>query len=157
SLNMREFAKDLIARVDLFPAQRLQPLSSEAFDRERSHHSAVEHGAFEDLAIHLLLRGDVPHKASGKGIARSSWIPHFFHGQCGSTEGMIPSSKFTVFEEDGCAILAMLDYQSSRTELQYLSRCTRNACLAGNELGFVVVDQQNIYTLESLEQILAMV
>src|SRR5690349_13209797 len=69
---------------------------------------------------------------------------------------MIASSEFTIFEENSCAILSMLNYESARTELQHLSRSARNACLASNELGFGIVDQQNIHALQRLKKIVAM-
>src|SRR5579885_886591 len=107
---MREFAKDLIASVDLFSAERLQPLRAEAFDGERAHDSAVEHSALEYLAIHFLLRRDVSHEASGKGIACAGRITHFFHRQCWSTEWMIAAAELAIFEEHRCSILAVLDH-----------------------------------------------
>src|SRR5437762_9988479 len=80
---MAQFAEELKTCLDLFARENLQARSSEGFYREAAHHPAIEHGALEDLAIDLLLRSNVAHKASGKAIASPGGVHYFFdrHGR----------------------------------------------------------------------------
>ena len=55
SVQMRQFAEGIEARVDLFARQRLQTLGAEALDSKRSHYAAVEHGVTQHTAINLTL------------------------------------------------------------------------------------------------------
>jgi hypothetical protein len=48
---MCQLAENLETGINLIARQRSQSLSPEALDRERSHHPAVEKGAFDNLAI----------------------------------------------------------------------------------------------------------
>src|ERR1700734_485438 len=87
-LEMSQFAKDLIASVDLLTRQRLQPLRSEALDGERTHHAAVEKGALEHFSIQFLLGSHVSHEAAREGIARASGVLNLFDWKSGSAEWM---------------------------------------------------------------------
>src|SRR5437868_8568579 len=77
---VRQFAKDLEAGVDLVASQRSQALGAEALDHKRPHDAAVEHGALQDLAVDFLLRCQVTHESSGEGIAGASRVFHFIDG-----------------------------------------------------------------------------
>src|SRR5260370_6574920 len=50
SLQVREIAEDLEARVNLFARQVLQATGTEVFHGERSHDAAVEHAALQHVA-----------------------------------------------------------------------------------------------------------
>src|SRR5271169_2827482 len=110
-LEMGQFAKDLEAGIDFFASQMLQPLGAEALDGERSHDSSIEQGALQNLAVQVLLRGEVAHESARERIARTGWVFHFFDGQGGSPEGMMSDSERSFAKENCGAIFPVLDDQ----------------------------------------------
>src|ERR1700752_4702665 len=77
-LQVRQFAEDLKARVDFLACEGAQTLGAEAFADKRSHHAAVEHGAFQDFAVDLLLGSQIAHESSGEGITGARRVLYFF-------------------------------------------------------------------------------
>ena len=65
------------------------------------------------------------------------------------------AAKFAIAEENGRAILAMLDHQRARAHLHHLARSARQAVVAGQHLGLAIVDQQHVHALQHLVEIRA--
>ena len=153
-VEVREFAEDLEAGFDLLAGQVGQALGPEAFDGERSHHAAVEHGALEHLAVQLALRSDVSHEASGEGIAGAGGIAHLLDRQSGSAEGMAADAERALAEKDGRAVFAVLHHQPARPAGQNFIGGARQAGIAGQHFGLGIVDQQHVDELQRLRQFL---
>src|SRR5215472_18446737 len=115
SVDVRQLAEDLVTFLDLLARQLLQPFGAKSLDGKRAHHAAIEHGAFEDVARELVLRGDVAHEAAGKAVAGTRGIDHGLDRQGGRAEGMPPDSECAFFKEDGGAVFSVLDHQRLRS------------------------------------------
>src|ERR1700756_2716772 len=99
-IQMGQFTKDLEAGIDLFACERTQALGAERLDDERTHDAAVEHGAFQNFPVDLLLRGQITHESSSEGIAGAGGILHFLDRQGRSAEGMVAESESTFAKEN---------------------------------------------------------
>src|ERR1700720_2596912 len=75
-LKVRDLPEKVKAFVDLLPRHMLQTFCSEAFNRERTHHSTVEHSRAKDRRGQLRLRCKVAVEAASKGVARAGRINH---------------------------------------------------------------------------------
>src|SRR6185312_3345473 len=146
-LKVREFAEEGKAFFNLRGVELLQARGSEAFDGEGPHDGAVEHGFFEDRGGELLLRSDVAEEASGEGIARAGGIDYLCERQGGNAEGMAwvaVLAKGAVAEESGGSVLAVLDDEALGAHFENLLGGADKIVVAGEELGFAVVDEQRV-------------
>src|SRR6516225_4235903 len=119
---MGQFAKDLEARIDFFTCERAQAVGAERLDDERTHDAAVEHGAFQNFPVDLLLRSQIAHESSSEGITGAGGILHFLDWQGRSAEGMVAESESTFAKEDCRAVLSVLDNQSFRSHGHHFLR-----------------------------------
>src|SRR5262249_40581959 len=51
SFEVCQLAENLEASINFVARERLQPFGAEALDGKRSHYTAIEQGAFDDLAV----------------------------------------------------------------------------------------------------------
>src|SRR5215469_15109733 len=143
-LEVREFAEDLEALVDLFAGERLQTLRAEALDGERSHDSAIEEGTLQDLTIQLFLRGQVAHEAASEGVSSAGGIFHFVDRERGCAERMTSDAECTLSEEDGRTVFTVLDDQGLRSHREDSLRSARQVGFVRQHLSLAVVDQKDI-------------
>jgi hypothetical protein len=144
---MSEAAEEFEALFDLVMGERDETLGAEALDSERTHDTSVKHGALEDDGSEFGLRCDVPHEASGESVTGTGRVLYL-----GDGEGRGAEWVRTVGEKDGGTVLAMLDDQRFGAEGKNLSGGKDQAVLAGEELGFAIIDEKDIDFLQCFEQ-----
>src|ERR1700751_3003404 len=74
SVQVREFAEERKALVNLLRIELLQAIRSEALHRKRAHHSTVEPRLLERRRRQILLRRQVPEETARERIPRARRI-----------------------------------------------------------------------------------
>ena len=90
SVNVRDLAKEVEARVDLGAREVLQALRAEALAGKRAHDAAVKHGEAPGGRRELARRGgrgQITEEAAGKAVACAGGIDDFFEREGRSPEG----------------------------------------------------------------------
>src|SRR5215470_9258524 len=99
---MREFAESVVTLFNLLPREFLEAFGAKCFHGKRTHHSAVKHGALEDVARKLAARSNVTHEASCKGVTRARRVDNGFQRQGWRPKRMAAADpECIVAEEDG--------------------------------------------------------
>src|SRR5208283_2241093 len=78
SVKVSQLAEQNETVVDLLTGKGLHPLGAKALAGERTHHTAVKHGAAEGGRSKFALRGQVAEESAGKAVARAGRVNHLF-------------------------------------------------------------------------------
>ena len=149
---MRQLAEDVEALIDFLTREFLQAVRAEALHSKRAHDGAVEHGTTEDAGCEFGLRCQVTEEATGEAVACACGVDDFFKRQCRRTEcgGADVFGRFA--EEGGCSVLAVLDNEHARAQLEHGARGLHEVGVAGDHACLGVVDEEDVEPLEHFEQ-----
>src|SRR6185437_2836921 len=154
-IEVRKLLEPRKSLIDLFASQSLHSLRAETFHGKGTHHAPIKHSSLELSRSDLRLRRQVAEKSARKRVARARWIDHFSQRQCWSAEESVVNAagKRVFSKESGSAVLPMLHDQRLWAHFHDVFRRAHQVGVVAQQLGFAIVDEQNIQTFHHRLQI----